>query len=244
MIRVRKHLLLTAVLVLAIGCSDDSPVNVPVTSPTTSTPSPSPEVIESSPEPALVRVPDVVGLRVANGQQQLEDASLFVSVVERYSNQPSGTILDQSERAGSKAEEGNTVKLTVAKSFPRVPNVVGRSLDYARRTLTDRGFEVRVTHETSSQRKDSIIRMSPSPGTEARPGRTVTIVVAKPAPAPPTGGGGGGSCTPGYSPCLPPASDYDCAGESGDGPKYTGVVTVTGSDPYGLDADNDGTGCE
>lgn len=52
-------------------------------------------------------------------------------------------------------------------------------------------------------------------------------------------------CTPGYSPCLPPASDYDCAGGSGDGPKYVqGPVKVTGSDPYGLDSDNDGVGCE
>jgi hypothetical protein len=62
-----------------------------------------------------------------------------------------------------------------------------------------------------------------------------------------TGGGGaaGGGCTPGYSPCLTPASDYDCAGGSGDGPRYvTGPVRVTGSDPYRLDADRDGIGCE
>ena len=65
------------------------------------------------------------------------------------------------------------------------------------------------------------------------------------------GGGGGtgssgssGNCTPGYSPCLPPASDYDCSGGGGDGPKYTGRVQVTGSDPYGLDSDGDGVGCE
>jgi TolA-binding protein len=51
-------------------------------------------------------------------------------------------------------------------------------------------------------------------------------------------------CTPGYSPCLPPASDYDCAGGTGDGPEYTGPVTVSGSDPYGLDSDSDGVGCE
>lgn len=58
-------------------------------------------------------------------------------------------------------------------------------------------------------------------------------------------GGGGGSCTPGYSPCLPPASDYDCAGGSGDGPKYvSGPVYVTGDDPYDLDSDGDGVGCE
>ena len=63
------------------------------------------------------------------------------------------------------------------------------------------------------------------------------------------GGGGGGNCTPGYSPCLIDhgGADYDCAGGSGNGPYYTkpGVVyRVTGSDPYDLDADNDGFGCE
>ncbi len=52
------------------------------------------------------------------------------------------------------------------------------------------------------------------------------------------------NCTPGYDPCLPPASDYDCASGSGDGPAYTGFVEVSGSDPYGLDADGDGLGCE
>jgi hypothetical protein len=62
------------------------------------------------------------------------------------------------------------------------------------------------------------------------------------------GGGGGGDCTPGYSPCLPIGpSDYDCYGGGGDGPAYTqpGVTyQVTGSDPYRLDSDNDGLGCE
>lgn len=27
------------------------------------------------------------------------------------------------------------------------------------------------------------------------------------------------NCTPGYSVCLPPAADYDCAGGTGDGPE-------------------------
>ena len=52
-------------------------------------------------------------------------------------------------------------------------------------------------------------------------------------------------CTPGYSPCIPPGPDVDCAGGSGNGPRYVqGPVTVTGSDPYGLDSDHDGIGCE
>ena len=51
-------------------------------------------------------------------------------------------------------------------------------------------------------------------------------------------------CTPGYSPCLPPAYDYDCIGGSGNGPAYTGRVEVTGVDIYELDRDGDGIGCE
>jgi hypothetical protein len=53
-------------------------------------------------------------------------------------------------------------------------------------------------------------------------------------------------CDPNYSgACLDPyASDYDCAGGSGDGPEYTGPVTVVGEDHYGLDSDGDGYACE
>jgi hypothetical protein len=53
------------------------------------------------------------------------------------------------------------------------------------------------------------------------------------------------SCHPSYDPCLDPnASDYDCEGGSGDGPEYTGLVTVKGPDDYDLDRDGDGTGCD
>jgi hypothetical protein len=61
------------------------------------------------------------------------------------------------------------------------------------------------------------------------------------------GGGGGGErrCTAGYSACIPPGPDVDCRGGSGNGPRYVdGPVRVTGSDPYDLDSDGDGVGCE
>ena len=51
------------------------------------------------------------------------------------------------------------------------------------------------------------------------------------------------ACTPGYDPCLPPSSDYDCEGGEGNGPSYTGPVEVTGEDVYELDRDGDGVGC-
>jgi hypothetical protein len=53
------------------------------------------------------------------------------------------------------------------------------------------------------------------------------------------------NCHSSYDPCLDPnASDYDCEDGSGDGPEYTGFVTVKGPDDYDLDSDGDGTGCE
>ena len=49
---------------------------------------------------------------------------------------------------------------------------------------------------------------------------------------------GGGGCAPGYSPCIPPSPpDLDC-------PDVDGPIKVTGDDPHGLDADNDGWACE
>jgi len=52
-------------------------------------------------------------------------------------------------------------------------------------------------------------------------------------------------CDPNYDPCVPVASDVDCAGGSGNGPAYVqGPVTVIGTDIYGLDRDGDGIGCD
>ena len=74
-------------------------------------------------------------------------------------------------------------------------------------------------------------------------GGTPTTPTTPPQPPPPPPSS---SCDPNYSgACLDPnASDYDCAGGSGDGPEYTGTVTVVGNDHFGLDRDGDGVGCE
>ena len=61
------------------------------------------------------------------------------------------------------------------------------------------------------------------------------VPVTKP-PTPP-----GSNCHPSYSPCLPIVSDLDCADIRAMG---VAPVCVLGSDPYRLDGDNDGLGCE
>ncbi|MDQ3956780.1 MAG: PASTA domain-containing protein [Actinomycetota bacterium] len=169
------------------------------------------------------------------------------NVEYRYSTEPAGTILSQSPAPGTMMRFGATYTVVVAKALPKVSDVVGMWRARAETALAR--WNVVVVEQVSDQQPGRVIAMSPSPGAGLAPGATVTLTVAKKAPPPPpvpaapsTSAGAG--CTPGYSPCLPPDSDYDCSGGSGDGPKYTGYVTVTGSDPYGLDSDNDGAGCE
>lgn len=121
-----------------------------------------------------------------------------------------------------------------------VPDVEGRRLAQARRDLRDAGLVVTVSKRPSDETPGTVLAQRPISGIDVRPGRTVRLVVAKPRPEP------AANCHPSYTgACLDPnASDYDCAGGSGDGPKYTGTVTVVGPDVFGLDGDSDGVGCE
>lgn len=79
----------------------------------------------------------------------------------------------------------------------------------------------------------------PSPATPSEPQYVPPAPATSAAPSAPSG------CDPNYSECVPVAFDVDCAGGSGNGPAYVqGPVQVIGGDPYGLDRDNDGIGCE
>jgi hypothetical protein len=139
---------------------------------------------------------------------------------------------------------GSAIVLVVAAPYPSVPSVIGRSKEGAVGRLQAAGFKVTVTIETRTSGKDGVVlRQSPEAAELVKPGSTITVVVSdvvRPVAAPPSQ-----NCTAGYRPCLPPASDYDCAGGSGNGPEYAyGPIYITGSDPYDLDADGDGVACE
>jgi hypothetical protein len=97
-----------------------------------------------------------------------------------------------------------------------------------------------------------VISQSSGTGADVLPGSRVTLVVAKAPPPPPTTAPPPATtpsrnCDPSYPDvCLDPnAVDYDCAGGSGDGPRYVkGPVRVRPPDPFDLDREGDGWGCE
>ncbi len=81
-----------------------------------------------------------------------------------------------------------------------------------------------------------LTRYRQAEGTARRLGRGLWSACGSPG----RGGDGGAGCHPSYSPCLPIVGDLDC-GEIADSKK---PVSVRGSDPYRLDGDGDGVGCE
>lgn len=190
-------------------------------------------------------LPSVVGQMSARAESLADKFGWDIKIRRRYSNVRVDKILAQTPSAGTMMRYDAPFTVVLAKPLPKLPRVVGMNKGKALSRIRMDNWRVTIVEQVSTRKPGTVIAMSPGGGSGLLPGSTVTLTVAKKAPPPPTGSSGGGSgCTPGYSPCLPPASDYDCAGGSGDGPKYTGPVTVTGDDPYGLDADNDGAGCE
>lgn len=79
----------------------------------------------------------------------------------------------------------------------------------------------------------------------------VVVVVGASCALTLTSGAGGAAaqtnCNPSYpSVCLQDGiGDYDCEGGSGNGPNYVqGPITVRQPDPFDLDRDGNGVGCQ
>jgi len=125
----------------------------------------------------------------------------------------------------------------------------------ARQRLASHGLKLRVRYRPTARfAAGTVISQSRRMGVGVARSSAITLVIAKALPPqppstqpPPPPTTPSRSCHPSYEgACLDPtASDYDCAGGSGNGPRYVqGPVKVRPPDPFDLDADNDGLGCE
>ena len=136
----------------------------------------------------------------------------------------------------------------------KVPKLVGMRLTSAKAALASRGLRASVRYRsTSSHPAGTVISQSRRTGVGVHPDSRITMVVAKAPPPPPTTAPPppttrpARNCDPSYPDvCLDPdAVDYDCAGGSGNGPEYVdGPIRVLPPDPFDLDREGDGWGCE
>ena len=161
--------------------------------------------------PETVEVPDLYNRTVEEARRALEaaDLSLGSQARETSSQVPAGQIVSQNPSAGSNAESGSSVDVTVS-SGPnqiRVPDVVGYSGFDAAATLWDAGFGYTVETVQSNQPAGTVLSTDPAGGTLLDPlSRSVTISQSSgPAAAPPP------------PPPSPPPADKSSDGNSSDG---------------------------
>jgi hypothetical protein len=135
----------------------------------------------------------------------------------------------------------------------KVPRLVGMDLAAARATLADRGLGVTIRYRSTARHPaGTVIAQSRRTGAGVLPKTRITLVIAKAPPPPPTTAPPPSTaptrdCDPSHPDvCLDPnAEDYDCAGGSGNGPEYVdGPIRVRPPDPFDLDREGDGWGCE
>ena len=127
------------------------------------------------------QVPDVVGKKLDEALAALQAANLKWRTVTVESDRPQGEVVSQSPIAGVSVEQDSRVRLKVSKGPTpvAVPNVIGSSFDTANSTLLAKGFAVSRTDVKSDQPKDTVIGMSPGPGSFQPPKTTITLTVSQ-----------------------------------------------------------------
>lgn len=128
-----------------------------------------------------IDVPDVTGDDLADARAELTEAGLKVKVAQKQVNSEydKGQVARQTPGSGSRAAEGDTVTLTVSKGpeMIEVPDVVGDSVDDAKRTLKDAGFDVDEDRGLLGLFGDTVKEQSVEGGDEAPKGSTIKITI-------------------------------------------------------------------
>jgi serine/threonine-protein kinase len=152
-----------------------------------------------------VQVPDVVGTTSSEATATLRAAGLEANLVPVPSDQPGGTVLAQSPKAGATAKSGTKVRLNVAQAGDSttpatapattqatttaptttapparatVPDVVGKELAVAAREFGEQGLKVAVKLVPSNEARGTVVAQAQPPGTERKQGDTVQLNVA------------------------------------------------------------------
>ncbi|GGY47666.1 Stk1 family PASTA domain-containing Ser/Thr kinase [Streptomyces djakartensis] len=129
-----------------------------------------------------IDIPDVTGSDEADARSELLDAGLEVKIATVRVNSSEfdkGQVVEQSPNPGGRAAEGDTVTLTLSKGpeMIEVPDVVGDSVDDARRALEGAGFQVDEDRGLLGLFGDEVKGQSVEGGESAPKGSTITIKI-------------------------------------------------------------------
>jgi serine/threonine-protein kinase len=133
--------------------------------------------------PKLAKVPVLVGTQRSVAVQQIRGRGFAPSVEERESSEPAGQVISQAPSAGSRLPPGSTVSIVVSKGEEKatVPNAIGKLRAEAVEEVRAAGLKPTVS-EQETEVEAQVGRVTdqfPPPGSEVKPGSSVTLVVGK-----------------------------------------------------------------
>ena len=131
----------------------------------------------SSPKPAQVKVPNVIGKTWNDAKAALESAGLGAA----KKGDSEGAVESQSIAAGTKVDKGTTVTVTLASPKPTqvtVPDVTGKNWADAKATLES----AQLTAAETGDPDGTVTSQDVAAGTQVDPGTTVTVTLSAPKP--------------------------------------------------------------
>ena len=121
-----------------------------------------------------VKVPNLVGKEWSNAQVSLNTKCLKHQLVESESDQTAAVVTYQYPHAGATVASGTTIYLytdTYSGSHTEVPDVSGKSADFARQMLTAAGLNCQVAGDSAG----TVQSQSEAAGSSVQKGTVITI---------------------------------------------------------------------
>jgi eukaryotic-like serine/threonine-protein kinase len=138
-------------------------------------------------QPPSVVVPPLQGMTAQQARDLCDPLGLLLVIdgerVPEGERVPAGTLFEQHPLGGSRLHPGEKVHASIAKALPavRVPALLGKPLEEARRLLKEAGLEAGPVTEVASDAvaAGAIVRSAPESGAEGRREQPVELFVSK-----------------------------------------------------------------
>lgn len=143
-------------------------------------------VFSPDPPPDSLAAPNLVGKSLADAQSSAANVDPTIKVVKGETKfceaQPANSICDQVPKADDPLAEDKTITVSISKGVAptAVPDVVNDKFEDAKKSLEDKGFQVKQETETSNTKDDgTVLKQSPAGGTLKPKDTVITLTVAK-----------------------------------------------------------------
>ncbi|MDB4898153.1 MAG: serine/threonine protein kinase, partial [Firmicutes bacterium] len=124
---------------------------------------------------------DVRNRSIEEARAMLESDKFKLEVTQQHAQVKEGTVIEQAPLPLTPVDVGSTVSLVVSSGPLRVPSVVGKDVEEARRLISVAGLTPGTVQATPnpSKPKDTVLASDPPADTPVAPGQTVNLTVSQ-----------------------------------------------------------------